>query len=660
MKTVYAASGASLAIGLFFIFVWAPHPWGWQGFDQYHELALEVAAGQPYATLEKPWGYAYFAAFWYTLFGDRPWIVLVVQAILNASTPLLVYWLAAQWFDRRIAITAAVLTGLFSFNTVYASTQSSDAMCTWIFMLAVAAFTAALRDRQLRWFAATGLLAGIAPQFRPNLILLPLVLAAMAVVGRAPLRRRVAHATVLAGCAGLALLPWTVRNYRLTHELLPTSVHGAVQLWYGSLQVGPYRDSFAYNPRAVFEAPAFEYTSLPHEPLTVEGRVWCGDEKPTSVTLFYSTDVDRADRELAPTDSDDSGHYRFVIPPPHRNVVLYYYFRTEWASELRGPATFTPLAGPQAPSVYFVTTDHLGDLDVHGDLLDIFDVVRLARRAAWDDPLPFASALRDAGISDARDAVTTLLTPLLGKHAATSCSRIDATADEIRVGFSDGSSLTIPRRWTGSITDLTISRGFAATVMVSRASLAGIRDARTRRPLPPVVGCTLVHEVAVNDAFYRREPHLMRRYASLAIDNIGRAPGAFVLASAYRALRLFVIVGNDDQLTTQQFAQSRRVYRAATAASCVLLAMFLAGVVIAWRRRYPVALPLLLIAYLPATLAPVLTNMRYTLTVQPLMFMFVAVALGALRPPKPVPQSDGGTTGSPASAAAVQIQPRRQ
>jgi hypothetical protein len=152
----------------------------------------------------------------------------------------------------------------------------------------------------------------------------------------------------------------------------------------------------------------------------------------------------------------------------------------------------------------------------------------------------------------------------------------------------------------------------------------------------------------------------MRRYASLAIDNIGRAPGAFVLASAYRALRLFVIVGNDDQLTTQQFAQSRRVYRAATAASCVLLAMFLAGVVIAWRRRYPVALPLLLIAYLPATLAPVLTNMRYTLTVQPLMFMFVAVALGALRPPKPVPQSDGGTTGSPASAAAVQIQPRRQ
>ena len=33
-----------LALGLFFIFVWAPHPWGWDGFDHYHELALDARA----------------------------------------------------------------------------------------------------------------------------------------------------------------------------------------------------------------------------------------------------------------------------------------------------------------------------------------------------------------------------------------------------------------------------------------------------------------------------------------------------------------------------------------------------------------------------------------------------------------------------------------
>jgi hypothetical protein len=40
--------------------------------------------------------------------------------------------------------------------------------------------------------------------------------------------------------------------------------------------------------------------------------------------------------------------------------------------------------------------------------------------------------------------------------------------------------------------------------------------------------------------------------------------------------------------------------------------------------------PLVLIASIPATLAPVLTNMRYTITVQPIVFMFVALAVVAL------------------------------
>jgi hypothetical protein len=38
---------------------------------------------------------------------------------------------------------------------------------------------------------------------------------------------------------------------------------------------------------------------------------------------------------------------------------------------------------------------------------------------------------------------------------------------------------------------------------------------------------------------------------------------------------------------------------------------------------------LLLILYIPATISFVLTNMRYTTTVQPLLFIFVAVTIVA-------------------------------
>src|SRR5512138_1239034 len=139
-QIVAAASAATLAIGLFFVFVWAPHPWGWEGFDHYHELALTLASGRTFPTIEVPWGYAYFAAAVYRLSGDHPAVLLVIQVALNAAMPYLIYRFASEWTDRRTATTAAVLTGVLSFNTVYASTQSSDAVCTVIFMIALVAF----------------------------------------------------------------------------------------------------------------------------------------------------------------------------------------------------------------------------------------------------------------------------------------------------------------------------------------------------------------------------------------------------------------------------------------------------------------------------------------------------------------------------------------
>ena len=64
----------------------------------------------------------------------------------------------AHLVRSQTAALAALLTGLFSFNTVYASTQSSDAVCTCLFMAAIVAFDAARRREASAWFALVGLL----------------------------------------------------------------------------------------------------------------------------------------------------------------------------------------------------------------------------------------------------------------------------------------------------------------------------------------------------------------------------------------------------------------------------------------------------------------------------------------------------------------------
>jgi hypothetical protein len=81
--------------------------------------------------------------------------------------------------------------------------------------------------------------------------------------------------------------------------------------------------------------------------------------------------------------------------------------------------------------------------------------------------------------------------------------------------------------------------------------------------------------------------------------------------------------------TTQQFAGAGLAYGAGFALSAAYFAVFIAGAVVAARRRSPVLWLLVPIAYVPATISVVLTNMRYTITVQPLMFVFVAVAVVA-------------------------------
>jgi hypothetical protein len=206
------------------------------------------------------------------------------------------------------------------------------------------------------------------------------------------------------------------------------------------------------------------------------------------------------------------------------------------------------------------------------------------------------------------------------------------TDAEARITLDDGSTIAIPREWRGRITDLAFAGHMAEALLSSTVSMAAIDADRRIGRLPSAVICAELEGVRVNQVFYRHEPHTMRRYSALAFDNIQRAPMAFVAASVYRAVRVFVISGTGDRLTAQQFAASRLVYPAATVASTLYLILLMVGIVCAWRKGDRYVLPLLLIVYVPATIAPVLTNMRYSVTVQPIVFVFIARALTTLRP----------------------------
>ena len=625
----------TLGLGYFFTFVWAPHPWSWQGIDAYHELAKSLARGEPFQTTDVPWGYAYYAAAFYRVFGERLWLPLVVQATLNALVPLLLYRLVAPMAGKRVAVLAALITGVLSFNTIYASTQTSDSICTVLFLAGLLCFARGIRDQRMLPFALSGILFGLVPQFRPNMVLFPacLVLGYLMLRPRTP--RGLTRIAVFASLVIAMQMPWIVRNYRLTGLLLPTSTHGGIQLWYGTLQVGPFLESRAHNPRSHFAAPAFTYTSLWRRPMLIHAvHQRCG-ETDTPTHLVYWTDRDPEHRTIAPQAGwSENRSLDFDVPAQPNPTTLYYYFeQTRPASAAAaGPSFTAPLEGAVNPYVAFVSDDHLGDLDSHDDVLDMFDLVRILRHVAWQEPLRAAGKVdvnHDGSVDDADlEAIVRLIVPDLAARHAPPAMRVEASGETVTLRLADSSWIAVPRQFGGKQTDVALSLdGEMAPALLSQTRTFTSIGYPPRRPRPGE--CLPAEEAVFNNRFYLGEPHMMQRYLALARDNISRDPMAFVRASLYRAVRLFIVRGTDDLATAQQFRWSRLVYAVGTVLSIAFLAIFLAGVVIAWRRRSALLTFLVPIVYVPATICLVLVNMRYTVTVQPLMFAFVALAIAA-------------------------------
>ncbi|MEY4093390.1 MAG: hypothetical protein RLZZ53_589, partial [Acidobacteriota bacterium] len=442
----------SLALGLFFTFVWAPHPWGWQGIDAYHELARTLARGEMFPTTDVPWGYAYYATAFYSLFGERLWAPLLGQVIANAFVPILLYRLVRPVADHRVAALASLIVGLFSFNTIYASTEASDAICTVLFLLGLVMFSKGWRLASLSSFVVSGLLFGLVPQFRPNLVLLPAVMAAVFVLVSRFSARAIGHAIAFSVLVLALQLPWIVRNYQLTGLFLPTSTHGGVQLWYGTLQVGPFLESRAHNPRFHFASAAFNYTSLIHRPVILtSARRTCSDDRSISTELVYWTDRDPQHRRVParPALVHERNDLAFEVPPQPNPTVIYYYFeQARPASATPGPAFAWPLEGEANPLVFFVSDDHLGDLDAHGDVLDVFDLVRLLRHIGWQDALPDAARLdlnQDGSVneSDVVRFVELMAPESLQRAKGAVLGRVEVSADAVTLRLADGSWVSV-------------------------------------------------------------------------------------------------------------------------------------------------------------------------------------------------------------------------
>jgi 4-amino-4-deoxy-L-arabinose transferase-like glycosyltransferase len=134
--------------------------------------------------------------------------------------------IAFQLWGRREALAALALGAVYVPLILVGQSIMSEPLFVLCLLGAIAC---ALHSRRWPWVVAAGVLMGLAVLGRANavILLLPLALAVWRRGSWAP-------PVVLCVCAGLTVLPWTIRNYETFHAFVPVSTQ------FGSALAGTY------------------------------------------------------------------------------------------------------------------------------------------------------------------------------------------------------------------------------------------------------------------------------------------------------------------------------------------------------------------------------------------------------------------------------------
>ncbi len=190
---------------------------------------LGLTADNP--TAHRMPGYPFWIAAIQALTGSTWLVPRIVQAIVGSATPVAIFLLTRLLFGGAPALIAAALAVIDPFLIFYdwrlwAETMTI-ALSTWTVYYAVRNV-----DRlDGRSGAVLGLLCAATVYFRPDLITLGPALVAWFAFRMRPWRRWL----VVAASAGLVvealLVPWQIRNHRMTGHFVPLTTEAGYILW---------------------------------------------------------------------------------------------------------------------------------------------------------------------------------------------------------------------------------------------------------------------------------------------------------------------------------------------------------------------------------------------------------------------------------------------
>ncbi|MDP1822383.1 MAG: glycosyltransferase family 39 protein [Archangium sp.] len=161
----------------------------------------------------RPPGYPFFVGVVYSVFGHKPHLVVVLQALLDTALVAFIYFFLQSRYSSRVALLAAAAYAVSPAAIFSAGSLLSESVGTFMLLLCAALTLRAGESDRAGSAAFAGLLAAALTLTRSVMLFFPGVLVAsiLAVTALSPGRRmRLVGVLCLSYVAGLT--PWLFRN----------------------------------------------------------------------------------------------------------------------------------------------------------------------------------------------------------------------------------------------------------------------------------------------------------------------------------------------------------------------------------------------------------------------------------------------------------------
>jgi 4-amino-4-deoxy-L-arabinose transferase-like glycosyltransferase len=177
-------------------------------------------------------------AAWYAALGAEPWVVLFVQAFLDAGTAWVIYAVAREFGAPKGVAQLAMLLYAFEAVAIALSQQLlSETLFTFLLVAAAYLLARSLLRRSLPYAWWCGLALGAAALVRPIGLYIPLLFAPGFFLLGSAWRQRVAYFAVFAAGTLFVILPWCTFHYIRFDRFSLSTIEGYNLLTYNAARV---------------------------------------------------------------------------------------------------------------------------------------------------------------------------------------------------------------------------------------------------------------------------------------------------------------------------------------------------------------------------------------------------------------------------------------